>query len=39
MLELQQRKEALAAGVYEAGGSGGAAPEAADIERLFEPLG
>jgi hypothetical protein len=39
MLELQQRKKALAAGIYEAGGSSGAALEAADIERLFEPFG
>jgi superfamily II DNA or RNA helicase len=39
MLELQQRKKALAAGIYEAGGSSGAALGAADIERLFEPLG
>ena len=39
MLELQQRKKALAAGIYEAGGSTGTSLEAADIERLFEPLG
>ena len=39
MLELQQRKKALAAGIYEAGGNAAAALEAADIERLFEPLG
>jgi SNF2 family DNA or RNA helicase len=39
MLELQQRKKALAAGVYEAGGNSAAALNAADIERLFEPLG
>ncbi len=39
MLELQQRKKALAAGIFEAGGSAAAALEAADIERLFEPLG
>ncbi len=39
MLELQQRKKALAAGIYEAGGSAAAALGAADIERLFEPLG
>jgi superfamily II DNA or RNA helicase len=38
MLELQQRKKALAAGVYEATGSSGASLETADIERLFEPL-
>jgi SNF2 family DNA or RNA helicase len=39
MLELQQRKKALAAGIYEAGGNDAAALDAADIERLFEPLG
>ena len=39
MLELQQRKKALAAGIYEAGGSAAASLDAADIERLFEPLG
>ena len=39
MLELQQRKKALAAGIYEASGNAAAALEAADIERLFEPLG
>jgi superfamily II DNA or RNA helicase len=39
MLELQQRKKALAAGIFEAGGSAAAALEAADIERLFQPLG
>jgi len=39
MLELQQRKKALAAGIYEAGGNAAAALDAADIERLFEPLG
>jgi hypothetical protein len=39
MLELQQRKKALAAGIYEAGGNAAGALEAADIERLFEPLG
>jgi superfamily II DNA or RNA helicase len=39
MLELQQRKKALAAGIYEAGGGTSAALEAGDIERLFEPLG
>ena len=36
---LQQRKKALAAGVYEAGGNAAAALDEADIERLFEPLG
>jgi len=39
MLELQQRKKALAAGIYEAGGNSAAALDVADIERLFEPLG
>ena len=39
MLELQQCKKALAAGIYEAGGSAAASLDAADIERLFEPLG
>jgi hypothetical protein len=39
MLELHQRKKALAAGIFEAGGSAATALEAADIERLFEPLG
>jgi superfamily II DNA or RNA helicase len=39
MLELQQRKKALAAGIYEAGGNASAALGAADIERLFEPFG
>jgi superfamily II DNA or RNA helicase len=39
MLELQQRKKALAAGIYDAAGGTGAALEAGDIERLFEPLG
>jgi SNF2 family DNA or RNA helicase len=38
MLELQQRKKGLAAGIYEEGGNTAAALEAADIERLFEPL-
>jgi superfamily II DNA or RNA helicase len=38
MLELQQRKKALAAGIYEAGGNAAAALDAADIERLFQPL-
>ena len=38
MLELQQRKKALAAGIYEGGGNAAAALEAADIERLFEPM-
>ena len=39
MLELQQRKKALAAGIFEAGGNAASALAAADIERLFEPLG
>src|SRR3984893_18224220 len=39
MLELQERKRALAAGIYEGGGNAAAALEAADIQRLFEPLG
>ncbi|MBV8088751.1 MAG: SWF/SNF helicase family protein, partial [Alphaproteobacteria bacterium] len=39
MLELQQRKKALAEGIYEAGGNAGAGLEAADIEHLFEPIG
>ncbi len=39
MLELQQRKKALAAGIYDAAGATGAALGAADIECLFEPLG
>jgi SNF2 family DNA or RNA helicase len=38
MLELQQRKKALAAGIYEGGGNAAAALDAADIERLFQPL-
>jgi hypothetical protein len=36
---LQRRKEALVAGNYEAGGRAAAALDAADIERLFRPLG
>jgi superfamily II DNA or RNA helicase len=39
MLELQQRKKALAAGVFAEGGNAAAALDAADIARLFEPLG
>jgi SNF2 family DNA or RNA helicase len=39
MLELQQRKKTLAAGIYEAGGNAAAALDATDIERLFQPLG
>jgi hypothetical protein len=39
MLELQQRKKALATGIYDAAGSATTALEAADIERLFEPVG
>jgi SNF2 family DNA or RNA helicase len=38
MLELQQRKKALAAGIYHAAGAAGPDLEAADIERLFEPI-
>jgi superfamily II DNA or RNA helicase len=39
MLDLQQRKKALAAGIYDAAGGTGASLEAGDIDRLFEPLG
>jgi SNF2 family DNA or RNA helicase len=39
MLELQQRKKALAVGIYDAASGTGAGLEAGDIERLFEPLG
>ncbi len=39
MIELQQRKKALAAGIYEAGGSAAASLAAGDIEHLFAPLG
>ena len=39
MLELQQRKKALAAGIYDAAGGTGAGLDAGDIQRLFEPLG
>ena len=39
MLELQQRKKALAAGIYDTAGGTGAGLETGDIERLFEPLG
>jgi hypothetical protein len=39
MLELQQRKKALAAGIYDAAGGTGAGLGADDIERLFDPLG
>jgi superfamily II DNA or RNA helicase len=39
MLELQQRKKALAAGIYDAAGGTGAGLGAGDIERLFEPMG
>jgi hypothetical protein len=39
MLELQQRKKALAAGIYDAARGTGAGLEAGDIERLFEALG
>jgi superfamily II DNA or RNA helicase len=39
MLELQHRKKALAAGIYDAAGGTGAGLGADDIERLFDPLG
>ena len=39
MLELQQRKKTLAAWIYDGAGSAPATLEAADIERLLEPLG
>jgi SNF2 family DNA or RNA helicase len=39
MLELQARKKALAAGLYAAGGSTAAAFDAADLDRLLQPLG
>jgi superfamily II DNA or RNA helicase len=39
MLELQQRKKTLAAGIYDAAGGTGAGLEPGDIERLFKPLG
>src|SRR5207302_3423977 len=39
MLDLQQRKQALAAGIYDAAGGTGAGLERGDIERLFEPPG
>ena len=38
MLELQERKRALAAGIY-GERRRGAGFDAADLERLFEPLG
>jgi SNF2 family DNA or RNA helicase len=38
MLELQQRKKALAAGIYGSAEAAGPALDAADIESLFEPL-
>ena len=38
MLELQQRKKALAAAIYDTAGAGGPGLEAADIDRLFEPI-
>jgi len=38
MLELQQRKKALVAAIYDTAGAGGPGLEAADIDRLFEPL-
>ena len=39
MLELQERKRALAAGIYGDREEDGPAFDAADLERLFEPLG
>jgi hypothetical protein len=39
MLESQQRKKVLAAEIYDGGGNAAAPLDAADIERLFEPLG
>ena len=38
MLELQERKRALAAGIYGDRGEDGPVFDAADLERLFEPL-
>jgi len=38
MLELQRRKKALAAGIYDAAGGTGVGLEAGDIEHLFAPL-
>ncbi len=38
MIELQQRKRALAAGIHEARRDAGARLDIADIERLFAPL-
>ncbi len=39
MLELQERKRAIAAGIYGDRQDEGPAFDAADLERLFEPLG
>lgn len=39
MLELQERKRALAAGILDESGEGFASFGEADIERLFQPLG
>jgi hypothetical protein len=39
MLELHQRRKALAADIFETGGNAAAALDATDIERLFQPLG
>ncbi len=38
MIELQERKRALAAGIYDERDAAGPLLEAADLERLFEPL-
>jgi hypothetical protein len=39
VLEFQQRNKAVIAGIFEAGGNAAAAPDAAEVERLFEPIG
>lgn len=39
ILDLQQRKKALAAGIYADGGNAAGGLEAADIEHLFAPIG
>jgi SNF2 family DNA or RNA helicase len=38
ILDLQQRKKTLAAGIYEDGGNAADGLDTADIERLFAPL-
>jgi SNF2 family DNA or RNA helicase len=38
MIELQQRKRALASGIYDERDAAGPLLEAADLDRLFEPL-